>query len=94
MQIVSNEESVNMKCQILSPWENKKKNISKYGMIKLLHRALAHLFDVCKKFNTVGLKGQGFSQILQDVFTLLLICLTLKYFVCDILIKRMLGFKV
>ena len=28
----------------------------------------AHLFDVCKKFNTVGLKGQGFSQTLQDIF--------------------------
>ena len=65
-----------MKCQMLSPWENKKninkikkkikdkKNISKYGMIKLLHRALAHLFDVCNKINTVGLKGQGFSQTL------------------------------
>ena len=26
----------------------RKKNISKYGMMKLLHRALAHLFDVCK----------------------------------------------
>ena len=37
-------------------------------MMKLLYRALAHIFDVCKKFNTVGLKGQGFSQILQDVF--------------------------
>ena len=44
-----------------------KKN-SKYGMINLLYRALAHLFDVCKKFNTVGLKGQGFSQTLQDAF--------------------------
>ena len=82
-----------MKCQMLSPWENKKK-YSKYGMIKLLHRALAHLFDVCEKFNTVALKGQGFSQTLQDVFSLLLICLTLKYFICGILIKRMLGFKV
>ena len=82
-----------MKCQLLSPWENKK-NISKYGMIKLLHRALAHLFDVCKKINTVGLKGQGFSQTLQDVFSLLLICLTLKYFIFGILIKRLLGFKV
>ena len=93
MQIVSNEESVSMKCQILAPWENKK-NISKYGMIKLLHRALAHLFDVSKKFNTVGLKGLGFSQILQYVFSLLLICLTLKYFICSNLVKRMLGFKV
>ena len=37
-------------------------------MMKLLHRALAHLFDVVKKINTVRLKGQGFSQILQDVF--------------------------
>ena len=82
-----------MKCQMLSPWENKK-NISKYSMIKLLHRALDHLFDVCEKFNTVALKGQGFSQTLQDVFSLLLICLTLKYFICGILIKRMLGFKV
>ena len=93
MQIVSNEESVSMKCQTLSLWENKE-NISKYGMITLLHRALAQLFDVGKKFNTVGLKGQGFSQTLQDVFSLLLICLTLKYFICSILIKRMLGFKV
>ena len=93
MRIVSNEESASMKCQMLSPWENKD-NISKYGMIKLLHRALAHLSDVCKKFNTVGLKGQGFSQTLQDVISLLLICLTLKYFICGILIKRMLGFKV
>ena len=83
-----------MKCQMLSPWENKKKNISKYGIIKLLHRALAHLFDLCEKFNTVPLKGQGFSQTLQDVFSLLLICLTLKYFICGILIKKMLGFKV
>ena len=47
MQIVSKEESICMKCQMLSPWE-KKKIISKYGMIKLLHRALAHLFDVVK----------------------------------------------
>ena len=37
-------------------------------MIKLLRRALAHLFDVRKEFNTVGLKGQGFSQTSQDVF--------------------------
>ena len=41
---------------------------SKYDMMKLLRRALAHLFDVCKKFKTVGLKGQGFSQTLHDVF--------------------------
>ena len=53
-----------MKCQMLSPWEKK----SKYGMMKLFYRALAHLFDMRKKFNTVGLKGQGFSQTLQDVF--------------------------
>ena len=85
-----------MKCQMLSHWENKKKkkkkkkNVSKYGMIKLLHRALAHLFDVCEKFNTVALKGQGFSQTLQDVFSLLLICLTLNYFICGILIKKIL----
>ena len=57
-----------------------KENISKYGTIKLLHRALAHLFDVCKKFSTVELKGQGFSQTLQDVFSLLLICLILKFY--------------
>ena len=91
MQIVSNEESVSMKCQMLSPWEKK----SKYGIIKLLYRALAHICLTCvKKFNTVGLKGQGFSQTLQDVFSLLLICLTLKYFICGILIKRTFGFKV
>ena len=81
----------NVKCCLLGKI---KKDISKYGMIKLLHRALAHLFDACEKFNTVALKGQGFSQTLQDVFSLLLICLTLKYFICGILIKMMLGFKV
>ena len=59
-----------MKCQMLSPWENKKKNISKYGMMKLLHRALAHLFDMCKEINTVRLKGQGFSQTVMTRFSL------------------------
>ena len=54
MQIVSKEESICMKCQMLSPWGEKN---SKYGMMELSYRALAHLFDVCKKFNTVGLKG-------------------------------------
>ena len=49
-------------------------------MIKLLHRALAHLFDVCKKFNTVGVKGQGFSQILQDVFLAIVDLLNIKIF--------------
>ena len=93
MQIVPKEESICMKCQMLSTWENTKK-IFQYGMIKLLHRALAHLFDMCKKIQCCRIKGQGFSQTLQDVFSLLLICLTLKYFICGILIKRMLGFKV
>ena len=66
-----------MKCQMLSPWG--KKN-SKYGMMKLLYRALAHLFDVCKKFNTVGLKGQGFSQTLKDVFLAVVDLLNIKIF--------------
>ena len=58
----------------------KKINISKYVMIKLLHRAFAHLFDVCKKINTVGLKGQGFSQTLQDVFLAVVDLLNIKIF--------------
>ena len=49
-------------------------------MIKLLQRALAHLFDVCKKFNNVGLKGQGFSQTLQDVFLAVVDLLNIKIF--------------
>ena len=49
-------------------------------MMKLLHRALAHLFDVCKQFNTVGLKGQGFSQTLQDVFLAVVDLLNIKIF--------------
>ena len=53
----------------------KKKKISKYGMMKL-----AHLFQVCKKFNTVGLKGQGFSQTLQDVFLVVVDLLNIKIF--------------
>ena len=78
MQIVSKEESVCMKCQMLSPWEKKKK--SKYGVMKLLHKALDHLFDMCKKFNTVGLKGHGFSQTLQDVFLAVVDLLNIKLF--------------
>ena len=38
MQIVSKEESICMKCQMLSPWENNNNNNnnnSKYDMIKL-----------------------------------------------------------
>ena len=62
-----------MKCQMLSPWG--KKN-SKYGMMKLLYRAL----DVCKKINTVGLKGQGFSQTLQDVFLAVVDVFNIKIF--------------
>ena len=58
----------------------KKEKKSKYGMMKLLHRALAHLFDVCKKINTVGLKGQGFSQTLQDVFLAVFDLLNIKIF--------------
>ena len=83
-----------MKCQMLSPWENKKKYFKIWYDKTFTQSTCPHLFDVCTKFNTVGLKGEGFSQTLQDVFLLLLICLTLKYFICDILIKRMLGFKV
>ena len=49
-------------------------------MIKLLHRALAHLFDMCKKFNTVRLKGQGFNQTLQDVFLAVVDLLNIKIF--------------
>ena len=80
-----------MKYQMLSPWEKK----IKIWYDETFYRALAYLFDVCKKISTVVLKGQGFSQTLQDVFfSLLLICLALKYFSCGILIKRMLGFKV
>ena len=44
--------------------------------MKLLYRALAHLFEVCKKINTVGLKGQGFKSNI----TMLLICFTLNIF--------------
>ena len=63
-------------------------------MIKLLHRALAHLFDVCKKINAVGLKGQGFSQTLQDVFLAVVDLLNIKIFqLRHILMKRILGFK-
>ena len=65
-----------MKCQMLSPWEKS----SKYGMMELLHRALAHLFDVCKKFNTVRLKGQGFSQTLHNVFLAVVDLLNIKIF--------------
>ena len=61
MQIVSKEESICMKYQMLSPWENKKEIFQ--NMI-WWNFYTAHLFDVCKKFNTVGLKGQGFSQTL------------------------------
>ena len=56
------------------------KKKSKYGMMKLLHRAIAHLFDVCKKFNTVRLKGQIFSQTLQDVFLAVVDLLNIKIF--------------
>ena len=49
-------------------------------MKKLLRRALADLFDVCKKFNTVGLKRQGFSQTLQDVFLAVVDLLNIKIF--------------
>ena len=48
-------------------------------MMKLLHRALA-FGEVCKKFNTVGLKGQGFSQTLQDVFLAVVDLLNIKIF--------------
>ena len=61
-----------MKCQIRLLGEKK----SKYGNMKLLYRALAHLFEVCKKINTVGLKGQGFKSNI----TMLLICFTLNIF--------------
>ena len=61
-----------MKCQMPSPWGKK----SKYGNMKLLYRALAHLFEVCKKINTVGLKGQGFKSNI----IMLLICFTLNIF--------------
>ena len=47
-------------------------------MMKLLYRALAHLFDVCKKFSTVRLKGQSFSQTLQDVFLAVVDLLNIK----------------
>ena len=43
-------------------------------------KALAHLFDVCKKFSTVGLKVQGFSQTLQDVFLAIVDLLNIKIF--------------
>ena len=56
-----------------------KKN-SEYGVMKLSYRALAHLFDMCKKFSTVGLKGQGFSQTLQDVFLAVVDLLNIKIF--------------
>ena len=49
-------------------------------MMKLLHRALAHLFNVRKKFNTVGLKVQGFRQTLQDVFLVAVDLLNIKIF--------------
>ena len=57
----------------------RKKN-SKHGMMKLLYRALAHLFDVCKKFSTIGIKGLGFSQTLQDVFLAVVDLLNIKIF--------------
>ena len=66
-----------MKCQMLSPWG---KNNPKYSMMKLLYRALAHLFELCKKFNTVGLKGQGFSQTLQMFFLTVVDLLNIKIF--------------
>ena len=49
-------------------------------MMRLLHKALAHLFDVRKKFNTVGLKVQGFRQTLQDVFLAAVDLLKIKIF--------------
>ena len=45
-----------MKCQTLSLGENKK-NISKCGMLNILHTAIAHLIDVCKIFNICRTKG-------------------------------------
>ena len=51
---------------------------SKKGMMKLFHRALAYLFDVCNKLNTVGLKGQCFSQI--EVFPAVVDLLNIKIF--------------
>ena len=67
-------------------------------MLNSLHRASAHLIDERKKFNTCRIKGtwiyEMFGQALQDVFfSLLLICLTLKYLSLNILIKKCLGFK-
>ena len=64
---------MNIKCCLLG-------EKSKYGMMKMFYRALVHLFDVCKKFNTVGLKGQGFSQTLQDVFLAVVDLLNIKIF--------------
>ena len=81
-----------MKCQMLSPLENKI-YINIYFKI-WYDKTFTQSTDVCEKFNTVALKGQGFSQTLRDVFSLLLICLTLTYFICCILIKSMRGFKV
>ena len=49
-------------------------------MKTFFYRALAHLFDVCKKFNIVGLKGQGFNQTLQDVFLAVVDLLNIKIF--------------
>ena len=86
-----------MKCQMLSPWENKKKKKKKkkkYGMTKLLHRALAHLFDCVKISILSDKRDRALVKHYKMFFSLLLICLTLKYFICSFLIKRMLGFKV
>ena len=49
---------------MLSPGENKKKNIPKCGMLKILHRSIAYLIDVCKKFNTCQIKGTGLYDLL------------------------------
>ena len=53
MRIVSKEESISMTFQMLCPLGKK------YGMMKLLYRALAHLFDVCKKIKYCRIKGTG-----------------------------------
>ena len=67
MQIVSKEESICMKCQMLSPWE-----------FSAEHLTICLTF--VKKINTVGLKGLGFSQTLQDVFLAVVDLLNIKIF--------------